>query len=218
MLAQKIVSKAEGRLVELATVKPSIKAHQLALRVEKDPRLVELVLSESRAIVLAKPGSLLVEHRLGFVMPMAGIDQSNVGSIEGAEKALLLPVDPDTSAEMLRYRLSIRFDHARFAVVINDSVSRAWRSGTCGIAIGSAGLPVKNDLRGDTDLLGRKLQFSITGFADEIASAASLVMGQGNEGTPIVLVRGLKWTRSEDVASELLLRPSEGTPELVELL
>jgi coenzyme F420-0:L-glutamate ligase / coenzyme F420-1:gamma-L-glutamate ligase len=210
VLAQKIVSKAEGRLIDLAAVEPTVRAVELARKVDKDPRLVELVLSEAASIVLAKEGLLLVEHRLGFVMPNAGIDQSNVGD----DKALLLPADPDASAEALRGHLSRKFD-AEVAVIINDSVSRAWRNGTCGVAIGSAGLPVLNDLRGLTDLFGRILKFSITGFADEIAAAASLVMGQCDEGTPVVVVRGLKWNGFNSKAAELLRRPSELTPELV---
>jgi coenzyme F420-0:L-glutamate ligase/coenzyme F420-1:gamma-L-glutamate ligase len=210
VLAQKIVSKAEGRAIDLLSVAPSPRAIELAQKTEKDPRLVELVLSEATSIVLARPGMLLVEHRLGFVMPNAGIDQSNVD----AGKALLLPVDPDASARILRERLSETFD-VETAVVINDSVSRAWRNGVCGVAIGTAGLPVVNDLRGATDLLGRVLQFTTTGYADEIAAAASLVMGQCDEGLPVVIVRGLKWRASSDAISALLRRPSEVTPELV---
>ena len=137
VLAQKIVSKAEGRMVPLSRVEPSARAIELAQKTEKDPRLVELVLSEAASIVLAKPGVLLVEHRLGFVMPNAGIDLSNVGP----DSALLLPVDPDTSAMKLRWGLCERFN-ARIAVIINDSVSRAWRNGTCGVTIGCAGLLV----------------------------------------------------------------------------
>jgi coenzyme F420-0:L-glutamate ligase/coenzyme F420-1:gamma-L-glutamate ligase len=215
VLAQKIVSKAEGRMVDLATVVPSARAIELAPIIEKDPRLIELVLSESVSIVLATPGRLLVEHRLGFVMPMAGIDQSNVASPANHEKALLLPVDPDASAKKLRDRFIEKFG-AQVAVIINDSVSRPWRTGTCGIAIGSAGLPVLNDLRGSPDLFGREMRFSITGFADEIAAAASLVMGQCDEGTPVVVIRGLKWDgfrNSEAIV--VLTRPSEVTPELV---
>jgi coenzyme F420-0:L-glutamate ligase/coenzyme F420-1:gamma-L-glutamate ligase len=213
VLAQKIVSKAEGRMVDLADVEPSVRASEIAHKVEKDARLVELVLSEAANIVLAAAGVLLVEHRLGFVMPNAGIDQSNVGS-PSDEKALLLPIDPDASAERLRSRLCRKFDE-RVAVIINDSVSRAWRNGTCGVAIGCAGLPVLDDLRGLTDLFGRTLKFSITGFADEIAAAASMVMGQCDEGTPVVIVRGLKWNGFTGRASELLRRPSAVTPELV---
>jgi coenzyme F420-0:L-glutamate ligase/coenzyme F420-1:gamma-L-glutamate ligase len=216
VLAQKIVSKAEGRTVDLATVTPSARALQLAAVIEKDPRLVELVLSESASIVFAQRGyALVVEHRLGFVVPMAGIDQSNVASPFGPEKVLLLPVNSDASAETLRKRLNDKFG-VQIAVVINDSVSRPWRAGTCGIAIGSAGLPVLNDLRGAPDLFGREMRFSVTGFADEIAAAASLVMGQCDEGTPVVVVRGLKWDgmkTGEDLKA--LTRPSELTPELV---
>jgi coenzyme F420-0:L-glutamate ligase/coenzyme F420-1:gamma-L-glutamate ligase len=217
VLAQKIVSKAEGRLVDLATVVPSERALQLARRTEKDPRVVELVLSEATSIVLAKPGMLLVEHRLGFVMPNAGIDLSNIGP-PGHDMALLLPVNPDASAEMLRDCICAEFG-AQVAVVINDTVSRAWRNGACGVAIGSAGLPVLDDLRGRTDIFGRELQTSITGHADEIASAASLVMGQSDEGTPVVVVRGLKWRGSIDAkAADLLRRPSILTPELVRMV
>jgi coenzyme F420-0:L-glutamate ligase/coenzyme F420-1:gamma-L-glutamate ligase len=214
VLAQKIVSKAEGRMVDLATVTPGKKAEELALVVNKDPRLVELVLSETANIILAKPGSLLVEHRLGFVMPNAGIDKSNIQHPDDPERALLLPVDPDGSAELLRSRLSDAFG-MNVGVVINDSVSRAWRKGSCGVAIGSAGLPVFNDLRGEKDLLGRELKTSITGFADEVAAAASLVMGQRDEGTPIVVIRGLKWPEQKTSASHLLSRPSVVSPELV---
>ena len=210
VVAQKIVSKAEGRMVDLSTIAPSARAIALAQRVEKDPRLVELILSQSVTIVLAKPGMLLVEHRLGFVMPNAGVDQSNVDFADGA---LLLPVDPDASAEALRDRLSSRY-RARLAVIINDSVSRPWRNGICGVAIGCAGLPVLNDLRGQTDLFGRTLRFTITGYADEIASAASLVMGQSDEGTPVAMMRGLK-RKNNGVTAGLLKRPSVVSPELV---
>ena len=192
VLAQKIVSKAEGRTVDLATVEPSTEAIELAGKVQKDPRLVELILSESVRVVRARPGILIVEHRLGFVMANAGIDQSNVASPDGPQRALLLPVDPDGSAAILRRRLSQRFG-VPVAVIINDSFGRAWRRGTCGVAIGAAGLPSLMDLRGSPDLFGRKLQVSITGHADEIAAAASLVMGQGAEGQPVVVVRGLTW-------------------------
>jgi len=206
VLAQKIVSKAEGRAVDLATVEPSAKAIELAGKVEKDPRLVELILSESARVVRARPGLLIVEHRLGFVMANAGIDQSNVASPEDRQQALLLPVDPDGSAAILRARLSARFG-VLVAVIINDSFGRAWRRGTCGVAIGAAGLPALLDLRGTPDLFGRKLQVSITGHADEIAAAASLVMGQGAEGQPVVVVRGLTWRGPDNAASELV-RPA----------
>jgi coenzyme F420-0:L-glutamate ligase/coenzyme F420-1:gamma-L-glutamate ligase len=206
VLTQKIVSKAEGRMVDLATVKPSAEAIALAGKVQKDARLVELILSESVRVVRARPGILIVEHRLGFVMANAGIDQSNVGSPDDPQRAILLPRDPDGSAEMLRSRLSQQFG-VPVAVIISDSFGRAWRRGTCGVAIGAAGLPSLMDLRGSPDLFGRALQVSITGHADEIAAAASLVMGQGAEGQPVVLVRGLTWQGPDNAASELV-RPA----------
>jgi len=206
VLTQKIVSKAEGRMVDLATVKPSAEAIKLAGTIQKDPRLVELILSESVRIVRARPGVLIVEHRLGFVMANAGIDQSNVTSPDDPQQALLLPVDPDGSAAILRRRLSEKFG-VPVAVIISDSFGRAWRRGTCGVAIGAAGLPSLMDLRGSPDLFGRELQVSITGHADEIAAAASLVMGQGAEGQPVVVVRGLTWRGADNAASELV-RPA----------
>ena len=206
VLTQKIVSKAEGRMVDLATVKPSTEAIELAAKVQKDPRLVELILSESVRVVRTRPGVLIVEHRLGLVMANAGIDQSNVASPDDPQWASLLPVDPDGSAAMLRERLSQTFG-APVAVIISDSFGRAWRRGTCGVAIGAAGLPSLMDLRGSPDLYGRELQVSVTGHADEIAAAASLVMGQGAEGQPVVIVRGLTW-RGPDNAASGLVRPA----------
>jgi len=208
VVAQKIVSKAEGRRVELATVKPSPRALALAQEVQKDPRLVELILSESVRVVRSRPNVLIVEHRLGFVMANAGIDQSNVGPTDGVERALLLPVDPDATAEKLRTELSARYG-VPLAVVITDSFGRAGRRGTAGVAIGAAGLPALLDLRGNPDLFGRTLQVSISGFADEIASAASLVMGQGDEAQPVVLVRGLGWKAPANPAHELIRPESE---------
>src|SRR5262249_30483080 len=159
VLAQKIVSKAEGRMVDLATVEPSAQAIELAGKIDKDPRLVELVLSESVRVVRARPGILIVEHRLGYVMANSRVDQSNVAPPDGPQLALLLPFDPDGSAAILKTRLSQRFG-VGVAVVINDSFGRAWRRGTCGVAIGAAGLPSLMDLRGSPDLFGRKLQVS----------------------------------------------------------
>jgi coenzyme F420-0:L-glutamate ligase / coenzyme F420-1:gamma-L-glutamate ligase len=207
VVTQKIVSKAEGRMVDLASVKPSTEAIELAGKVQKDPRLVELILSESVRVVRARPGILIVEHRLGLLMANAGIDQSNLASPGGPQQALLLPVDPDGSAATLKERLSQKFG-VPIAVVISDSFGRAWRRGTCGVAIGAAGLPSLMDLRGSPDLFGRELQVSITGHADEIAAAASLVMGQGAEGQPVVIVRGLTWRGPDNAASELV-RPAD---------
>jgi coenzyme F420-0:L-glutamate ligase/coenzyme F420-1:gamma-L-glutamate ligase len=203
VIAQKIVSKAEGRMVVLADVTPSTRAKELAREVDKDPRLVELILSETKRIVRSGPDVLIVEHRLGFVMANAGVDQSNVGAEDGIERALLLPLDPDASAEALRAALSARFD-TRIGVVVNDSFGRAWRLGTVGVALGVAGLPALKDLRGRPDLLGRPLRVSISAFGDEIAAAASLLMGQGDEGRPMVVVRGLAWEEPSSGVSALL--------------
>lgn len=205
VLAQKIVSKAEGRLVDLASVTPSPEAFTLAEEVRKDPRLVELVLRESRRVVRKAPNVLIVEHRLGLIMANAGIDQSNVVE-EGRNVALLLPEDPDASAERLRAALSAR-SGVEVAVVINDSFGRPWRRGTVGVAIGAAGLPALVDRRGETDLFGRKLQVTMIAYADEIAASASLLMGQADEGTPVVLLRGLNWSAASNPASDLL-RPA----------
>ena len=199
VLAQKIVSKAEGRSVALAEVQPTPEAEELAARTAKDARFVQLVLSESQRVVRARPGLLIVQHRLGFVSANAGIDQSNLGQ-EG--HALLLPRDPDGSAAALAARLGC-------PVVISDSFGRAWRRGTVGVAIGAAGLPALWDLRGRPDLFGRTLQVSISGFADEIAAAASLLQGQAAEAQPVVLVRGLAWDAPPNPAAELIRPESE---------
>jgi coenzyme F420-0:L-glutamate ligase/coenzyme F420-1:gamma-L-glutamate ligase len=178
----------------------------LAGEIGKDPRLVELILSESVRVVRTRPNLLIVEHRLGFVMANAGVDQSNVAPQDGVHRALLLPRDPDASADALRARLA-QESGARIAVIVNDSFGRAWRRGTCGIAIGAAGLPALLDLRGRPDLFGRTLEVSIIGFADEIAAAASLLMGQADEARPVVLVRGLNWELPPTNAHELV-RPA----------
>ena len=206
VVAQKIVSKAEARIVDLATVKPSAKALTLAAEVDKDPRLVEVILSELVRVVRARPGVLIVEHRLGFVMANAGVDQSNVAPGDGAAHVLLLPENPDASAEALRRGLKARTG-VDLAVVINDSFGRPWRQGTVGVAIGAAGLPALVDLRGRPDLFGRKLEVSVIGFADEIAAAASLLMGQAGEALPAVLIRGLSWSAPEATAASLV-RPA----------
>jgi coenzyme F420-0:L-glutamate ligase / coenzyme F420-1:gamma-L-glutamate ligase len=208
VVAQKIVSKAEGRMVDLATIEPSAKARALAAEVDKDPRLVEIILSESARVVRARRNVLIVEHRLGFIMANAGVDQSNVGPADGASRVLLLPENPDRSADALRCGLTA-LTGIDFAVVINDSFGRAWRQGTAGVAIGVAGLPGLIDLRGRPDLFGRKLEVSVIGFADEIAAAASLVMGQADEAAPVVLIRGLRWSAPESTAASIVRSPNE---------
>jgi coenzyme F420-0:L-glutamate ligase/coenzyme F420-1:gamma-L-glutamate ligase len=190
-LAQKIVSKAEGRAVLLDEVEPSPEARELAGRVAKDPRLVELVLRESVRVVRAVPHVLIVEHRLGHVLANAGIDQSNVPSADGRERALLLPVDPDRSARALAEAIRERTGK-RVAVLVNDSFGRPWRQGVCGTAIGVFGVPAVVDRRGQLDREGRAMQVTVVALADEIAAAASLLMGQVDEGRPIVCLRGLR--------------------------
>jgi coenzyme F420-0:L-glutamate ligase/coenzyme F420-1:gamma-L-glutamate ligase len=208
VVAQKIVSKAEGRMIDLATVEPSAKALTLAAEVDKDPRLVEVILSESVRVVRARRNVLIVEHRLGFIMANAGVDQSNVAPADGASRALLLPENPDRSAEALRNGLAAATG-IDLAVVINDSFGRAWRQGTAGVAIGVAGLPALVDLRGRPDLFGRTLEVSIIGFADEVAAAASLVMGQADEATPVVLIRGLRWSAPATNAASMIRSADE---------
>lgn len=208
VVAQKIVSKAEGRYVDLATVQPSSRALQLAEETQKDPRAVEVILSESVRVVRSRPGLLVCEHRLGFIMANAGVDRSNLAPRDGTERVLLLPRDPDASAEALRARLMAEFD-IDMAIVINDSFGRPWRLGTAGVAIGAAGLPSIVDLRGHPDLFGRTLEVTVIGFADEIAAAASLIMGQADEARPVVLVRGLGWSGAALPAASIVRPPSE---------
>ena len=208
VLAQKVVSKSEGRLVALATVQPSARALELAPQVRKDARLVELVLRESRRIVRTAPDVLIVEDRHGFIMANAGIDQSNVQGNGAGEFALLLPEDPDASAQRLRAAIGARAGVFP-GVLINDSFGRPWRLGTVGVAIGCAGVAATLDLRGQPDRYGRELKVTVVGHADEIAAAASLVMGQAAEGTPCVLVRGLAAQGEPQPASALLRTSGE---------
>jgi coenzyme F420-0:L-glutamate ligase/coenzyme F420-1:gamma-L-glutamate ligase len=189
IVAQKIVSKAEGRMVDLASVTPSTAARALALEVDKDPRITELILRESTAVVRRRPGVLIVRHRGGWVGANAGIDQSNVAS-EDEEKALLLPLDADASAARLRAEVHARTG-VNVGVVINDSMGRPWRLGTQGLAIGSAGITALEDRRGDPDIFGRILKITMIARADELAAAGSLLMGQADERSPVVHVRGL---------------------------
>ena len=188
VVAQKVVSKAEGRLVPLADVAPSADAIALATETEKDPRLVQLILDESVAVVRKRPGVLIVRHRLGFVSANAGIDQSNVDHRRG-EVALLLPLDPDASAAALNARI-LDETGKRVGVIISDSANRPWRLGTTAIAIGAAGIQVFDDRRGGSDLFGRELKITLVNRADAIATAAVLVMGETTERIPAALVRG----------------------------
>jgi coenzyme F420-0:L-glutamate ligase/coenzyme F420-1:gamma-L-glutamate ligase len=254
VLAQKIVSKAEGRLVNLSTVAPSPRAEELALQAQKDPRLVELILRESREVLRVRPGTIIVEHRLGFVCASAGIDHSNVEGIrrtaaeaatpnnrEGVHRTaaeaattdnrvgvhsdgfsrpssardvhsaedwmLLLPEDPDASAARIRQQLEASSGE-QIGVLIIDSHGRAWRLGVVGAAIGFSGLPGLVDMRGQPDLFGYRLRITLIAAADELAAAASLVMGQAAEGTPVVHVRGFPYPLREGSLKELL-RPHD---------
>lgn len=190
VIAQKVVSKAEGRLLDLTSVDPSPEARNLAGETDKDPRYVEAVLRESSEVVRAKSGVIVVAHRLGLVLANAGIDRSNVEGAGGGDTVLLLPENPDASAAQLKARFEARWD-IDIGVIIADSVGRAWRLGTVGIAIGAAGVAALNDSRGEPDMFGRTLEVTVTGHADAIASAASLIMGEGAEAIPAALVRGV---------------------------
>ena len=238
VLAQKIVSKAEGRLVNLADVEPSPHAIQLATATQKDARLVELILQESNEIVRTRPGLIIVEHKLGFICANAGIDHSNIhpplpyrasppeggrtclegetspfpprGKVRMGEEdvyALLLPKNPDQSAQKLRNALQTATGK-KLGVLIIDSHGRAWREGIVGITIGVAGIPAVVDKRGDPDLFGRKMRITQIGAADELAAAASLMMGQTNEGKPVVHARGFPYPLRESNLGEFL-RPKE---------
>ena len=203
VVTQKILSKAEGRRVRLADVEPSPRALELAAALDKDPRMIEVVLGESNEVVAQGHGVLITEHRSGHVMANSGVDRSNVGHANDDEEVLLLPLDADASAAALRRPLEARFG-CRLAVVVSDSVGRAWRHGVVGIAIGAAGLPSLTDLRGAPDLFGVPLKVTLTGLADQIASAANLVAGEGAEGVPAVHVRGLAWNAAPAPARALV--------------
>ena len=205
VIAQKIVSKAEGRVVDLRAVTPSPSAKKLAAAVDKDSRLVELILRESTEVVRHRKGVLVVAHRSGIVLANAGIDASNVAGDE--HHVLLLPEDCNRSCRDIRARLAARTG-VEPAVLIIDSLGRAWRNGTVGVALGAAGLPALLDLRGTPDLFGRELRSTEVGIADEIAAAASMLMGQAGEGTPIVLLRGLNLPDADGSAADLI-RPRE---------
>jgi len=209
VLAQKIVSKAEGRLVNLATVVPSTKAYEIAEITKKDPRFVEMVLRESREVIRTAYNTLIVQHKKGFICANAGIDHSNVKGDWGNELdwILLLPEDPDHSAQLIRQKLEHVFK-CSLGVLIIDSHGRAWRNGTEGTCIGLAGLPALVDLRGKEDLFGFKLKITQVAAADELAAAASLLMGQASEGTPVVFAHGFPYELRESSLDELI-RPKE---------
>jgi coenzyme F420-0:L-glutamate ligase/coenzyme F420-1:gamma-L-glutamate ligase len=201
VVAQKIVSKAENRYVDLGTVQVSARAAELAALTGKDPRIVELILGESTAVLRAKTNVLVVRHRLGFVMANAGIDRSNI--VGSDQRALLLPRDPDGSAAALRTSLAAHLG-VEPGVIISDSFGRAWRKGVTNIALGSAGIPSLIDRRGEIDRNGRRLEVTEVAFADCVATAAGLAMGEGAESRPAILVRGLSWNAPINPASALI--------------
>ncbi|MGL4560543.1 MAG: coenzyme F420-0:L-glutamate ligase [Afipia sp.] len=207
VLAQKIVSKAENRYVNLGDVFPSPRALELAKIVGKDPRHIEVVLSESSEVVRTRQNVMIVAHRLGFVMANAGIDESNIAQKDGEKRVLLLPENPDASCEALRSGLRQAFG-VDVGIVMNDSFGRPWRNGVAGVAVGSAGVPSLQNMIGAPDLFERPMQVTEVAVADELAAAASLVMGQGNEGQPIVHVRGFSSKAAVNPASALV-RPKE---------
>jgi len=206
VLAQKIVSKAEGRYVDLDQVAPSPRALEVARQCEKDPRLIEVILAESSAVVRLRRDLIITRHRLGFVSANAGVDRSNVAP-EGIDRVLLLPIDPDRSAAHIRSALRDRFG-IELAVIIADSHGRPHRLGTVGVAIGLAGLPGVEDWRGRKDLFGYTLQHTEVGLADQIAAAGTLLLGQAAEAIPAVIVRGAIFERREGSAQEIN-RPRE---------
>jgi len=209
VLAQKIVSKSENRYATLDAVSPSRAAIELAREVEKDPRLVELILSESKCVIRKRTGVLIVEHNLGIVMANAGIDSSNIEPLpnrtngDTPQRVLLLPKNPDASCAVFRQALAEKFD-TEIAVIINDSVGRAWRNGTVGIAIGTAGIDALLDLNGHPDLYNRPLRTTQIGLADELAAAASIVMGAADEGRPIIHIRGYAGGLGQGNANDLI--------------
>lgn len=207
VIAQKVVSKAEGRFVDLADVTPSARAQELARTTRKDPRLVELVLSESSTVLRAVPDVLIVRHRLGYVMANAGIDQSNIPGNDNGERVLLLPLDPEASAWKISAGLSARIG-GNPGIIISDSFGRPWRNGVVNIALASAGLPALIDQRNGVDRSDRVLKTTQVAFADAIAAGAALVMGEAAEGNPVALVSGLRWTAPE-VGTDALIRPLE---------
>lgn len=205
VVAQKIVSKAEGRLVSLGSVTPSARARELAAATNKDPRLVELILGESAAVLRARRDVLIVRHRLGHVMANAGIDRSNVPGDERGERVLLLPVDADRSAAALRERIR-ELAGVQPGVIVSDSFGRPWRNGVVNVALGAAGVPSLIDRRGHADREGRRLEVTQVAFADAVCAGAALVMGEADEGTPVVAVEGLA-PQAPQRCAQALIRP-----------
>jgi coenzyme F420-0:L-glutamate ligase/coenzyme F420-1:gamma-L-glutamate ligase len=206
VIAQKIVSKAESRFVRLAEVTPSARAKELAEVTDKPAELVEVVLWDTAEVIRARPGILLVAHKLGFISANAGIDHSNASA--EPEMLLRLPADPDASARAIRQRLK-ELAGVKPPALIIDSHGRPWRQGTVGVVIGLSGLAPVQDLRGTPDLFGEPLKYTTVGFTDQVAAAATLLMGQAAEGCPVVIVRGLSFTPDEQATAADVLRAKE---------
>jgi coenzyme F420-0:L-glutamate ligase/coenzyme F420-1:gamma-L-glutamate ligase len=203
--AQKIISKIEDRAIRLDGVVVSAHAYRLAETTGKHPALAELILRESETVMRTRPNLIITRHRLGHVAANAGIDASNVEPIDG-QAVLLWPLNPDASAAELRAKLEARL-RVQLAVIISDSLGRAWRMGTTGTAIGAAGIAPLIDRRGEADLFGRTLQATLVARADELAAAASLVIGEAAEATPVAIIRGASYIRSEAGCITAALRP-----------
>ena len=208
VIAQKIVSKSEGRSTLLRDVSVSPNAQSLAEKTSKDPRLVELILSESSAVLRFKPGVLVTIHKLGYIMANAGIDQSNVEQTAEGDRVLLLPIDPDNSCAKLKQALDAYYN-TDLGIVINDSFGRPWRKGVVSVALGSAGLPALRNLVGKPDLYGRSMRVTESAFADQVATAAAMVMGETNEAIPVVHIRGLQWNEPTGSSRDLIRDKSE---------
>ncbi len=206
VIAQKIVSKAENRFVRLSEVTPSVRAQELAKITKKPPRLVEVILWDTTEVIRAKPGLLIVQHKLGFISANAGIDHSNVS--DEPDVLLRLPANPDASARAIRQQLAQKLGDAP-PVLIVDSHGRPWRQGTVGVVIGLSGLAPVQDLRGTPDLFGTPLEYTDVGFTDQIAAAATLLMGQAAEACPVVIARGVPFTVDEQAVAAGVLRPKE---------
>lgn len=206
VVTSKIVSKAEGRWVDIETIIPDAEAVRVAETCDKDPREVSLILSESTRISRVRKGVLIVRHRHGFVCANAGMDHSNTRP--GESWRLLLPENPDRSARQIRSAIHERLG-VKVGVILSDSHGRPFRMGTVGVAVGAAGLPALWDLRGRPDLFGTKLRVTEVGFADELAAAAGLVLGQAAECIPVVIIRGVDYPIDEESSAEKLVRPAE---------
>lgn len=208
VIAQKVISKSENRYAWLNEITPTDDALELAGKADKDPRLVQLILDESVEVIKHRPGAIIVEHRLGYVHANAGIDQSNIDIDPDNPRVLLLPLNPDTSAAKLKTAIHEQTG-TTVNIIISDSAGRAWRNGIIGFAIGTAGFePIQNDI-GKKDLFGQVLRITQVAVADELAAAASLLMGQADQATPVVLIRGVHLETSNTGSKKLIRNKQE---------